>query len=731
MNSSTRLLLAQISFDLPFYFIFLFAFSSVGLAYLMYRKVHEIAKPKQAFLFTLRSISFFLLFLVLANLTVDIVKAYTKKRDIFVLLDDSKSMSLYDGTVRRSQVERNLLQSERFQDLSKGFDIVPVIFGGEVLKLNSLDSLKFDQPLTNVESALVEASRLGTNAQPAFAVLLTDGNYNSGGNPVDIARSLSFPVFSVGVGDSIQPKDVVAKQMITAPSAYAGKKSVVRAIISAFGFGDKSAAVQLLEDGKVVDSKEVTLTNEGNIEVAFSYTPKIAGTHGLIVRVPPLKGEFDQRNNSVSASVEVMKGKYSVLLIAGEPASDVAFLRRNIESVDEFDLKVLIQKDENNFYAPVGRENASKDVNEILSQKYDALLLYDFPGPQSEGTLHQIQSILNSTPYVYFAGKNFSPEQLSHIPRIPFVVRSFDPELPGGEFQVGVSTISPGQSSAGLLPLFALLNENCDLIPPLYYQRMECTPANGAVSLAVPVLNGVRLTSPVFLVSEMGRSAAFLAYGFWRIQLMNSISGLRSDFLRDLVATLVRNLINSGRQKVLTVDTDKKSYDPSETINFNSILVDQTGSPVNDAVIDVNIRKEPTKNFVNDVQLSRNGDGSYTGNVGGLGEGRYSYYARAKSSAGFMGADSGTIVVESLNKEFIQTSMNARLLNQISFVTGGQFLTPQEFIDGRLTIKPEWTEPLTLKTENKFELLSSLPVLAAVFVLLGAEWVMRKIWGLP
>lgn len=699
----------------------------------MYRKIEGLAKSKQFFLFTLRLISFFLLFLVMTNLSTEIIHSHTKKRDVFAIVDDSRSMSLSDGAVQRARVVRSLVQSKTFQNLSSQFDMIPVVFGGDVLKLNDFDSLKFDQPFTNIESPLAEASRLETNAHAAFAILITDGNYNEGGNPVDIARNLPFPVYSVGIGDSTQPKDIIAREIIPAPSIYAGKQSIVRAVVSSFGFGGKSVAVQLLEDRKIIDSQKITLTEEGNIELSFDYTPESVGTHILSVHVSPLNGEFDHRNNSTSVSVDVLKGKYSVLLVAGEPASDVASLRRNIESDEDFDLQVLVQRDGNNFYQPTadGKENESGLPNETISQKYDAVLLYDFPNSQSSGTLNQIRRILNSTAYVYFAGKDFSSEQVKRLPRLPFAIREFSPTSSGGEFQVGISPVNSGEPSADLQPLYALINDNSSLIPPLYYQRIECVPDSGGVPLAVPVLNGVRMSSPIFLVSEEGRSAAFLAYGLWRMQLMGSISGLKSDFLQDFIATLVRNLINSGKQKLLTVNTDKKSYDPSEAINFTSLLVDQTGSPVNGAVIDIRIRNETTRKFASDVQLNRSGNGSYTGSATGLGEGKYSYYAQAKTSSGFLGTDSGTIVVESLNKEFIQTAMNAHLLEQVASVTGGQFLTPREFIDGKLPIKPEWSEPVALNSENKFELLSSLPILALVFLLLGIEWTMRKIWGLP
>lgn len=733
MTPTMGLLLDHIGFDIPIYFLLLFAIISVGLSSLMYRKIEEITKSKRTILLTLRAISFFLLFLAVMNLTTEIIHGRNKKRDAFLFVDDSKSMSLSDGPVRRQQVVKDLLKSGTYKNIEEQFDIIPIVFGGDVLKARNLDSLKFDQPFTNIESALAEASRLGTDAQASFAILLTDGNYNEGGNPVDVARSLSFPVCSIGIGDSIQTSDVVVREVIPAPSIYAGKKSVVRAVVSSFGYGGKSVTAQLSEDGKVVDSKVIALADEGNIEASFDYTPEVVGTHILTAHVSPLKGEFDQRNNSASASVDVLKGKYSVLLVAGEPSPDVAFLRSNIESDEDFSLEVLIQKDGHDFYKSTasGGVDNSADPNEILSQKYDAMLLYDFPNSKSGETLPGVVKVLNSTAYIYFAGKNFSVEQVGHLPRLPFTVQSFQPGTSGGEFQVGLSATGSSSLSADLQPFYTMLNGNSSLIPPLYYQRIECKPSYGSVSLADPVLNGVSLTSPVFLVSEMGRSAAFLAYGLWRMQLMSSISGLRSDFSQDFLVTLLRNLINSGRQKLLTVGTDKRTYDPSEAVNFVSLLVDQIGSPVNGASVDVNIKNEATRKFVSDVQLNQSGDGSYAGSVNGLGEGKYSYSARAKSGSDFLGADSGTIVVESLNKEFVQTSMNAPLLEQISSVTGGQFLTPQQFMDGRLPIKPEWRERVTLKSENRFELLSSLPILAIVFVLLGAEWVMRKIWGLP
>lgn len=748
----------SIRFDLPFYILTLFAVASAGISYIMYHNVVSISNSSKATLSTLRAISIFLLLLAVSNLVTDFVRLTSKKRDVFVLVNDSKSMSLNDGTFDRPQITKDALHS--IEELSPHFDMVPIIFGGRVMQAsNNFDSLKFNQPATNIESALVDVSNNSQQipGQAAFAILLTDGDYNTGGNPVDIARGLSIPVYSVGIGDSTQSKDIVVRSLIPSPSIYAGKKSLVKAIISSFGFGGKTVTAQLTDDETEINSQNVTLPDNGDVEVSFDYTPSEAGTHVLRVHVAPQKGEANYRNNSATATVEVLKGKYSILLVAGEPAVDVAFIRRNIESSGDFDLSVLVQKDANGFYSPIsgpanGTSISADNPSEILSKKYDAVLLYDFPNLHSAETLPMVSDILNSSevPFAYFAGRDFSSVQVSKLPRLPFSVQHFRSEFSGlqntqnpensgvQEIEVGISTVGAETIPASLQPINSLLSSNSDLIPPLYYQRVESMPANAAVPLAVPVLNGVRLGDPILYVSQTGRSAAFLAYGLWRTQLMSSLSGLNSDFLQDFLTTLIRTLISSDKQKLLTVNADKKVYDPSETINMSALLVDQSGSPISDATVDVNIKsemphagKEATRRIMGDIQLDQTGAGSYAGSVSGLGEGKYSYFAHASSGSGFLGSDSGTIIVEPLNTEFVQTSMNAQLLRQISSVTGGEFMTPSEFMHGALHINPEWKEPVRLSNVSKFELLSSLPILAVVIVLLTVEWVLRKIVGLP
>ncbi|MDZ7849120.1 MAG: hypothetical protein U5L96_21695 [Owenweeksia sp.] len=46
------------------------------------------------------------------------------------------------------------------------------------------------------------------NQNLAGVVMLTDGIYNRGSDPAYAARSLPFPIYSVGFGDTTVPRDL-------------------------------------------------------------------------------------------------------------------------------------------------------------------------------------------------------------------------------------------------------------------------------------------------------------------------------------------------------------------------------------------------------------------------------------------------------------------------------------------------------------------------------------------
>jgi len=188
-------------------------------------------------------------------------------------------------------------------------------------------------------------------------------------------------------------------------------------------------------------------------------------------------------------------------------------------------------------------------------------------------------------------------------------------------------------------------------------------------------------------------------------------------------------LINGNQTKQLRVKSDKMIYDPTEPINFSALLINQAGNNINDAVVNVVIRQNQLDKA--QVILSPSGNGGYDGSINPLPEGKYSYVATALANGTIVGADSGRFNVEPENIEFMQTRMNVDLLKGLSNETGGKFMSPEEFLTRGVDLKEEWLLPAAKSSSKTLELISNLPILIFLGLTLVAEWVLRKIFGLP
>ena len=94
-------------------------------------------------------------------------------------------------------------------------------------------------------------------------------------------------------------------------------------------------------------------------------------------------------------------------------------------------------------------------------------------------------------------------------------------------------------------------------------------------------------------------------------------------------------------------------------------------------------------------------------------------------------ADSGSFSVGGLDLEFRDPRMNAQLLRQIAYRTGGRFFTPASAnrLDSLITAQPSFASR-ELRSVTDIELWHSRTLLIILIVLLTAEWTLRKWLGM-
>ena len=81
-----------------------------------------------------------------------------------------------------------------------------------------------------------------SNQNIGALVLVSDGIYNRGSNPVFQAAELQYPVYSVAFGDTTEIKDLLVKKINHNQVAYLGNNFPVEVQIQAKKFAGRDAA---------------------------------------------------------------------------------------------------------------------------------------------------------------------------------------------------------------------------------------------------------------------------------------------------------------------------------------------------------------------------------------------------------------------------------------------------------------------------------------------------------
>jgi hypothetical protein len=704
------------------FFIFLSAVVAVALAIFAYRNtVPAVPQVKRYLLVGLRSLALFFLMLLFLEPILRLVRVERKPPTVAILADNSKSMSLTDRTGNRPEIARALLKGNGIQKLSELGRIELFGFSSELSAITTPDSLQFDGGVTDISTALRDVQRKSEDENVQAVVLVTDGDYNLGENPVRQAERFGMPIYTIGVGDSSEQKDVLVTKVVTNEIAYTESRIPMDVTIKSSGFNGERVEVTLSEGGKTIAQQLLTL-KEGAWEypVKFFFEPKEEGTRKYTVTVSRLDGELTAANNSKSVFVRVLKSKMKVLLLAGAPSTDVAFIRRALAEDKNVDLKVLVQKSATEFYEGAFSPSIVADV--------DCILLVGFPLSDSRDDVLralQLEIQQRNKPVLFIVSKNVDPARLRVLESsLPFTVS------PRSASEILVSLQAPEKER-----VHPIMNLNgspslWDGLPPIYKAETVFRAKPEAEILGVEEVRGVSLNEPLLLCRSVAgaRSVAILGYGIWRWKLLTQTVDPSKDVLQLFIGNAVRWLTTREESKPIRIAPTKEVFRGGEPVDFKAQVYDKTYRPIEDAEIKVIVRKgdETQETLLNPI-----GNGLYEGRLGGLGEGEYQFSGTASLSGRQLGEEKGKFSVGALEIEFQQTRMNKPLLELLAYQSGGKYLDPQSV--SQLPDDIQRTARLTPKETTRaseFEMWSLAPIVILIILFFAAEWFLRKQAGL-
>jgi hypothetical protein len=604
-----------------------------------------------------------------------------------------------------------------------GTTLLSYRFAEKLAPLSTVDSLAFAGEATNIAAALAGLKDEIAKKNIQAAVLLSDGNYTDGRNPVYDAEELGIPLYTIGVGDTVDQKDLVVDRLTTNAVVYAGTSVPVEAAFHSSGYDGERVEVTLAEGTTIVDRATVTLRpGVQTYQFRMHWTPSAEGTRKLSAAVSKLPGELTDRNNARSQFVDVLKSKLNVLFVAGAPSPDVSALRRVLLEDGRFNVASYVQRAAGAFYEGPVRQ-ASLD-------SADCLVLANFPTEATPGPVVQLVAAgvtAGRKPLFFLAGKTVAYAKLAPLePYLPFSW-SF---VNSGELLV-TPAVPERQAHHSLVNLEGRVTaEGWSQLPPVYKTQTVFRAKPEADVLAVAAIQGVLSGEPLVAVRNIARQkcVALSCYGIWRWQLMGQGNAQTEQLLPLFVTNAVRWLTTKDNEKKVRATPAAESFTTTEAVAFTGQVYNDQYVTVDDAEFTVEFSSGSEKY---PLPLNPLGSGVYEGSLDGVPAGEYAYTATATRNGRSLGEDHGRFTVGQMNVEFLQTRLNAQLLRQAAARSGGVYLPLAEASSLGSTLASRGRlEPRELTRTNQIELWNWKASAALIVLLFALEWFLRKRTGM-
>ncbi len=682
------------------YFVFciLLGLLYAGFAYYRNKKNSEIPRGIIVALFSFRLLSVAVISFLLLVPFIKTIHSNIEKPVLIIAADNSRSIL---ATSKNYGAEVNAKVKELKGKLSEDFEVRFHSFGE---KTGEPDSLNFSERSTDFSLLFEDLETRYSNKNIGALIVLSDGIYNAGQNPVYANNLKHVPVYSVLLGDTTLRKDLFIKEMYFNNITYLGNEFPVELLIDCEACKNEKTVVSISVDG-VVKKEEELLLNTLPLTYKFLLKAEKTGMHKIGVKLKALNGEIIRINNSREVYVEVLDGRQKILVLSKSSHPDVGAIKTIVEANENY--KVEVQQ----------FDNFKGNID-----AYNMVVMHQLPddAAQSEQLLKKITK--NKIGLLLVLGTQMKYQQLLRVnfgvqwQNILSGVRSFNDAYP------------VLQKNFTLFNLSAGTQEFFKDLPPLKTPYIQFTVPGNAENLALQKIGSVSTELPLisFYNLEESKICLIAGEGLWRWKL--------SDFLKHQSETHFEELFQKTIQ-YLSVKSDKsnfriahkKKFSENEEVILDAELYNDSYELINEPEIKLKLTNGSGKEF--SYVFGKTAD-KYRLSLGFLAPGNYHFDAKAVLGAKQYNKQ-GAFVVEELKLEDITTRADASLMKKLAEERGGKlFFTANtnaliQAIKEREDIKPVEHSMVEMK-----EMIHQKWIFFLIITLLTAEWFVRKRSGM-
>lgn len=673
---------------------------SAGLSYLFYRQetwINSKSKYLKYTLLSLRTSSFALIAILLLGLLLEQTHFETEKPVILTLVDRSSSMHNYKKSAALDkQIEA--YQNSLKEKLGDRFELQTWNFGKN---LQASDQ-GFTDEQTNMELPFEQAANQYLNRNLGAVVLISDGNYNTGGHPMYQAENLPLTaVYSLAVGDTALKKDLILTNISYNDLAFLNNNFKLEVDLEAQRFPGQNIQVHLYEDGKKVATQSAQFSKQRSAQTTLSFELKAkkSGIHEYKMVIEKHKGEFSYQNNSRTVYIEVIDSRSKILLYSHAPHPDIAALQQALTGNENYEVIVA----------------NSNQLKGLQLNAIDLIVWHD-PGKSFASTL-------------------FETAQTKKIP-VWYILGAQTDQQTAAKLQLGLQLelrqqLEEIQAQAN--NSFALYAPNPDwlsltpFLPPLTKRFGEVKANAGTQVLFTQRIGNLQKDSPLlcFNEKEQQRHATLLGEGIWRWRISNYQKKQNHEAFDAFVGEICAYLLVKKEGNGLRVQAPKKLSTSEDCIlnaSFYNEAMQAITSPKINWELDYEHKKTRKGSFATKGAF-------YQQQLGRLKPGRY-YWKATTTHNQKKYTKTGAFIVEDIQLEQLEAAARHSTLFQLAAQTDAKVFDIEAY--KKLIAQLEKSEEMVaLRTEtHQFDpLLDYLLLFFLLTALLLAEWFLRRYHG--
>jgi len=650
-------------------------------------------------LVALRIAAIVLVVLLLFRPVLSYEKEETRRRAVVFALDTSASMRIADSGEAGSRLDRARDQVARWWPaLVDEFDLHLVAFADQALALDEvgqLATLSADAQATSLVRAVRSAARQAPPRQIEAVVLLSDGQHNAAGDPVETARTRGVVIHTVGVGASLRGdlayRDVQVVGLDCPDRLLLGNKARLAASIEGLGLAGHVVQVVLEEDRQEVDRTELALDDvEGAQRVEFQFRPTAKGRHSYAVRAVPVADEKIRENNQRSAVALVAEAGIRVLYLEGTLRAEYgAIVDRFLAKDPDLEFCALVQTRPNVFLSRTnveGLQLESIPSDAASFERFDVFILGDLDASylrpaQQELLVRRVRAgagLVMLGGYHSLGPGGYGTGLLGEIlparlgsREVGQITEAFLPVLtPEGARHPIFANI------ANFFPTETGPPETPGLPPLAGCTRVE-GPRPAATVLAYCPIDAGR--PPVLAVGpvDRGRTAVFAGDTTRAWQQGPRAMEQESPFLRfwgQMVRWLAGREEDVQQEAGVTGRTDKAAYEPDEPIRISAVVRDQRGEGAASARVVARVRNPAGRPGALALVAQPGPAGHYAAVLEPDVPGTYQIEIEAVVGPTTLRAEPVAVEVGRPHLEFEKLDLNEALLRRIAEAAGGRYV---------------------------------------------------------